>query len=222
MKQWWLALVGVVVLVVPAQAGLFDRGPGPWMAYGPYTGGHAYSYNTAYSYGFAFSAADTWRIDPIAYPAGIYPPTNYGQRIYYHVFPQKQPAVSDISVPGEDGLPALMHPGLPPTSLGVPPAPVPVPGPLPNLQVVPAVATQGPPATIRVVVPYNAELWVEKEKTNQTGMERTFTLPPMTPGKLYVVNLRATWVENGKTVEQFRVVGIKAGETAKVNFLTRR
>jgi len=99
--------------------------------------------------------------------------------------------------------------------------PVVVPGPLPGLQAVPAQA-QAAPATVRVVVPANAEVWLDREKTNQTGMERAFVLPPLAPGKLHVVNVRASWVANGQVVEQFRVVGIKAGETAKVNFLEQR
>jgi uncharacterized protein (TIGR03000 family) len=65
-------------------------------------------------------------------------------------------------------------------------------------------------------------LWLEKEKTTQTGMERTITLPPVAPGKTHVYTLRATWVENGRVVDQFRAVGIRAGENAKVNFLMQR
>jgi uncharacterized protein (TIGR03000 family) len=59
----------------PSWAGFlgFGSGIGPAMFYGPYTGGHRYSYNVAYSYGFAFNAADTWRSDPLAYPAGVDP-----------------------------------------------------------------------------------------------------------------------------------------------------
>src|SRR5438270_3402526 len=79
MRRFSLALLLVLALGgLPARAGLFDRGIGGAMYYGPYTGGHAYSYNVAYSYGFAFSPADTWRRDPVAYPAGIYPYRPYG------------------------------------------------------------------------------------------------------------------------------------------------
>jgi uncharacterized protein (TIGR03000 family) len=174
----------------------------------------------AYSYGFAFSAADTWRRDPIAYPAGVYPYRPYGRPILYRIFPQTPGSVPPISVPGEDGLPVLVHPGVAHDSLATPA--VIVPGPLPALQPVPADPTvqgEARPATIRVVVPYNAEVWVEKEKTTQTGMERAFVLPPLAPGKTHVYSVRASWTENGRAVEQVRVVGIRAGETAKVNFL---
>ncbi len=221
MKQAWLALVCVVVAAGTARAGLFGGGIGSAMQYGPYTGGHAYSYNVAYSYGLSFSAADSWRRDPIAYPAGVYPYRPYGRPILYRVFPQTPGSVPPISVPGEDGLPVLAHPGLPPAAaLPVPPAVI-VPGSLPALQPVPGVA-EARPATIRVVVPYNAEVWLDREKTTQTGMERAFALPPLPPGKLHVVSVRASWLENGRVVEQVRAVGIKAGETAKVNFLMQR
>jgi uncharacterized protein (TIGR03000 family) len=218
MKRFWFALLGAVVVILPAQAGLFNRGIGSAMEYGPYTGGHAYSYNVAYSYGFAFSAADTWRRDPLAYPAGVYPYRPYGRPILYRVFPQTPGAPAPISVPGEDGLPILVNPGVPGTALDHPA--VVVPGAIPALQAVPAADTR--PATIRIIVPYNAEVWLEKEKLTQTGMERAFTLPPLAPGKTHIYTLRASWTENGKAIEQFRVVGIRAGETAKVNFLMQQ
>src|SRR5437879_3899193 len=68
------ALALALASAAPAGAGFlgFGEGIGPAMWYGPYTGGHMYSYNVAYGYGFAFSAADTWRRDPLAYPYGPY------------------------------------------------------------------------------------------------------------------------------------------------------
>ena len=45
---------------------------------------------------------------------------------------------------------------------------------------------------------------------------------PREANKTYVYTVRATWGENGRAVDQFRVVGVKAGETAKVNFLSQR
>jgi uncharacterized protein (TIGR03000 family) len=219
MKRFSLSLLVVVVGALPAWAGLFNRGIGSAMEYGPYTGGHAYSYNVAYSYGFAFSAADTWRRDYYAYPAGVYPYRPYGQPIFCRVFPQTPGSVPPISVQGEDGLPILVHPGVPPTALATPA--VVVPGPMPALHAVP-VLDQARAATIRVVVPYNAQVWLEKEQRTETGMERVFTLPPLTPGKTHIYTVRAAWTENGRPVEQVRVVGIRAGETAKVNFLMQR
>src|SRR5947209_10362410 len=69
-----LAALGLILSAgtVSAEFLGFGGGIGPAMWYGPYTGGHMYSYNVAYGYGFAFSAADTWRRDPLAYPASPY------------------------------------------------------------------------------------------------------------------------------------------------------
>jgi uncharacterized protein (TIGR03000 family) len=198
-----------------AHGGWFTRGVGD---YGPYTGGHGYSYNVAYSYGFAWSAADTWRRDIFAYPGGIYPYRPYERPIYYRVFPK--PETPYISVPGPDGLPTLIHP-LPhadavlpyePTLL-TPPAGAP---PTPNLLPVPDATAKA--ATIRVKAPEAAEVWVEKEQLPGAGGERTFQTAPLTGGRTQIFSLRAKWSEGGREVEQYRVVGVKAGETARVTF----
>jgi uncharacterized protein (TIGR03000 family) len=213
MKNCWLALATATVLGIgSAQAGPFNQGIGDAMYYGPYTGGHGYSYNTAYGYGFAFSSADTWRRDPFAYPAGVYPYRPYERPISCTIFPK--PAVPYISVPGPDGLPILLPSAVPaeaPTVI--------VPGtPAPVLQPVPVTATAPGCATIRVSVPEAAEVWIEKEKTTQKGSERVFQSPPLTPGKTQIYSIRAKWNDGGREVEQFRVVGVRAGETAKVTF----
>lgn len=210
MKRFGFAVVAALALGTAAQAGPFNKGIGSAMIYGPYTGGHNYSYNVAYSYGFAFSSADTWRRDPFAYPAGVYPYRPNGQPIYHRVYPKGPDQVPPISVPAEDGLPVLMHPGV---SSG---ASLPIGGgEAVALQPVPA---QQGSATIKIVAPPNAEVWVDREKV-AGGMALT---PPLQAGKTYVYTVRATWTQDGRNVEQIRVVGIRAGETAKVDFLTPR
>jgi uncharacterized protein (TIGR03000 family) len=92
---------------------------------------------------------------------------------------------------------------------------------MPALYPVP-VLDQARPATIRVVVPYNAQVWLEKEQSSESGMDRAFVLPALAPGKLHIYTVRAAWSENGRAVDQIRVVGIRAGETARVNFLMQR
>src|SRR5262249_19547681 len=89
---------------------------------------------------------------------------------------------------------------------------------VPNLAPVPP-NNAARPVTIRVTAPYNAEVWLEKDRLTGTGLERVFVSAPVAPGKTHIYSLRASWVENGKPVEQVRVVGVKAGETARVNFL---
>jgi uncharacterized protein (TIGR03000 family) len=226
MRKLTLALLAGFLTSAAALAGPFNEGIGSAMIYGPYTGGHNYSYNTAYSYGFAFSSADTWRRDLFAYPAGVYPYRPNGQPIYYRVCPRKD--VPPISVPGEDGLPVLVHPGLGDGAIGD--VSTAVPGgvvalqPVPTQTAAPALAPVAPavPATIKVLAPPGAEVWLEKQKLPGDGAERAATTPPLAANKTYVYTVRATWTENGRAVDQFRVVGVRAGETAKVNFLVQR
>src|SRR5262245_11779316 len=179
MTKRWVLLACALGAAAQAEAGPFNGGIGPSMYYGPYTGGHGYSYNVAYSYGFAFSSADTWRRDPLAYPAGVYPyPLGpYPPRRW--LFPTDSPTyhgphAAVVAAPVEVS---------PTASLPLQP----VPGML---------ATSA--ATIRVRVPADAEVWFGLEKTTQTGPERTFQSPPVPPGRSYVYSVRARWVEGGK------------------------
>ena len=65
-------------------------------------------------------------------------------------------------------------------------------------------------------------MWLEKQKLEGTSAERAASTPPLEANKTYVYTVRATWTENGQPIDQFRVVGVKAGETAKVSFLKPR
>jgi uncharacterized protein (TIGR03000 family) len=227
MTRTTLAVVLTTALASsPADAGwLFPKGVGN---YGPYTGGHGYSYATAYHYGFAWSAADTWNRDIFAYPAGISPYRPYGKPISKTVFPH--PETPYIAVPGPRDLPMLVKPPAHPIDEVVPVLPgMSMPIATPHLQPVPATLPQpaavpaapqaaATSATIKMQVPPTAEVWVEKEKLAQAGAERVFQTPPLPPGRMQIINVRAKWVEAGREVEQFRVVGVRSGETARLTF----
>jgi uncharacterized protein (TIGR03000 family) len=226
MTRFSVALaLGAALASSPAHASwLFPKGVGN---YGPYTGGHGYSYATAYHYGFAWSAADTWNRDIFAYPAGISPYRPYGKPISKTVFPH--PDTPYIAVPGPGGLPTLVKPSAHPIEELVPGAMAPIGAPI--LQPVPAglpasvtapVGVAVPPSTtagtIKMQVPPGAEVWIDKEKLSQAGAERVYQTPPLTPGRMQVISVRAKWIDGGREVEQFRVVGVRSGETAKVTF----
>lgn len=235
MRRFSSALLVTLSLLPSARAGIFNQGIGSAMIYGPYTGGHAYSYNTAYSYGFAFSPADTWRRDPFAYPAGISPYRPFGRPIFHRVFPKSEGPY--VSVPGPDGLPVLVKPDAgaigtddqPVTGVPVPqkdpltpqaavPGLRPVPGSAPAAPVANVSNTEGT-ARIRVVAPAAAEVWVEKESLPANGAtERIFQTRALPEGKMQVYAVRARWIEGGRPVEQYRVVGVRAGETARLTF----
>jgi uncharacterized protein (TIGR03000 family) len=210
MSKYWLTLANAVLLANVGHAGLFDFSSGA-MNYGPYTGGHAYSYNVAYGYGFAFSPADTWRRDIFAYPGGVAPYRPNEWPIVCTVFPR--PAVPYVSVPGPDGLYRLVPAG----SLDAEGLPVVSPGAVAGLQPVPA-GDARLCARIRVIVPAGAEVWFDKTKTTQDGTDRVFETPPLTPGKTHIYTVRARWTDGTRDVEQFRVMGVRAGETAKLTF----
>ncbi|MGL4552471.1 MAG: hypothetical protein ACRC33_14960 [Gemmataceae bacterium] len=202
------ALFTAVALVGCVHAGPFGfgKGIGSAMYYGPYTGGHRYSYNTAYSYGLSFNAADSWRRDPIAYPAGIYPYRPDEKPILHRAWPVG-PVGPPISVTGEDGLPVLAAP-VPSTSV----APLPL-APAPVVALKPVPAAVGGSALIKFAAPEGAEVYVEKERV--TG--DVYQTPPL-EGRMQVYSVRAKWLRDGREVEQFRVVGVRPGETARLTF----
>ena len=218
MTRTMAAVAGCVLLAAaPAWAGPFNQGIGSAMIYGPYTGGHGYSYNVAYSYGFPFSAADTWKRDIFAYPAGVSPYRPYGRPIYCRVYPK--PATPLMAVPDEDGLPTLVP--VPSDGRAAPAPPVslsPVTPDLPTVRQLPAAAAR--PATVRIQAPAGAEVWVDKAKLAGEGAELSYKTEELAAGKMRIVSVRAKWKEAGRDVEQFRVVGVKAGETARVKFGT--
>src|SRR5207245_641837 len=70
-----------------------------------------------------------------------------------------------------------------------------------------------------VVVPADAELFFDGDATTQTGTERLFVTPPLTPGTTFHYNLVARWKTDGKAVEQKRTVDVTSGGRVRVNFL---
>ncbi|MFN4259718.1 MAG: TIGR03000 domain-containing protein [Gemmataceae bacterium] len=86
-----------------------------------------------------------------------------------------------------------------------------------------AVTTTATPASniaqVEMVLPTtNAEVWVDGYKTTSTGTTRTFHSPPLTPGKKYHYQIRASWVQNGETMTEERTIPVAAGQQSIVNF----
>jgi uncharacterized protein (TIGR03000 family) len=75
-------------------------------------------------------------------------------------------------------------------------------------------------ATIEVMVPGDAQLWFDDNKTQQTGPMRIFETPPLTEGKSGTYEIRATWTDpSGQSVTKTRTVQIAPNQHSKVNFL---
>jgi uncharacterized protein (TIGR03000 family) len=77
-------------------------------------------------------------------------------------------------------------------------------------------------AHIWLRVPAGATVWVDGNKTQQTGEARHFLSPPLTPGKSYTYQLRVRWMKDGKPVEQNRDVAVHAGSHVSLDITRPR
>jgi len=74
-------------------------------------------------------------------------------------------------------------------------------------------------AQVRVKCPPNAQIWFDGTTTTQLGGDRLFYSPRLQPGKEYEYNVKASWNENGKPVEQTRTITVAAGRTVDLNLM---
>jgi uncharacterized protein (TIGR03000 family) len=65
---------------------------------------------------------------------------------------------------------------------------------------------------MEVRVPENATLYIQGQKSDTTGTARRFVSAALEPGRNYVYELRATWMDaNGKLVDRSKKVDVQAG-----------
>jgi uncharacterized protein (TIGR03000 family) len=74
------------------------------------------------------------------------------------------------------------------------------------------------PATVVVMLPADAELWFQGQKTKLTGAERTFTSPALERGASYTYDVKARWTKDGEPVEKTRSIKVRAGERTTLDF----
>src|SRR5438046_1893237 len=72
-------------------------------------------------------------------------------------------------------------------------------------------------ALLVVRLPAGATLTIDSTPTKQTGAERTFLSPPLTPGKTYAYELKATWEEGGRARSVTREATVYAGRRTVVD-----
>jgi uncharacterized protein (TIGR03000 family) len=77
-------------------------------------------------------------------------------------------------------------------------------------------------ATVRLVVPADAKVRFDERETKQSGTDRLFETPPLTPGSDYFYQVTARWQEGGKEVVQTRTLRVRANETSTLDFTTPR
>lgn len=71
--------------------------------------------------------------------------------------------------------------------------------------------------TVRLSDP-EAQVWFENQLMTQRGLERLFYASSLTPGMRYTYTVRARWTENGRTMDQQRLVDIEPGRTVTIDF----
>lgn len=76
------------------------------------------------------------------------------------------------------------------------------------------------PAPVHVIVwvPPDAQVWFDDVKTSQVGPAREFISPALPTDRLLVYHIRATWMEDGKPVEQSQAVEVRGGQRVAVRF----
>lgn len=73
-------------------------------------------------------------------------------------------------------------------------------------------------AMVQVIVPADAKVWFDGTSTKQTGTDREFVTPKLTPGDNYSYTVKAQWMEDGKPVDRTMKVKVQANKVSLVDF----
>jgi uncharacterized protein (TIGR03000 family) len=73
-------------------------------------------------------------------------------------------------------------------------------------------------ALVDVKVPADAQVWFDDSRTRQTGSNRQFESPSLTPGKTYTYDIRARWMGDDGEVTRTKHVTVRAGARVTVDF----
>lgn len=118
-------------------------------------------------------------------------------------------AYYDAGVPNQ-----VTFPGRVPVSIASLTAPVPT---------APPAAPAAPPSPTRgrvdVKVRKDATLWVQGQKSAQSGTVRHFVTGDLEPGVAYTYRIKASWTENGHKVTVEQPVTVRAGTRDSVTFV---
>jgi uncharacterized protein (TIGR03000 family) len=68
-------------------------------------------------------------------------------------------------------------------------------------------------------VPSDGKVWFDGEPTRQTGEEREFVTPPLTPGRDYTYDVRVQAMENGRNVDEHRTVHVSANMWSDIDLM---
>jgi len=158
----------------------------------PYYGGYGSGYG-GYGYGGYYSGYGYY---PRYYSSYYYPSYSYSSYPQYYV----EPSMSYYST-------------VPNTSYY---------SPAPSTTYESQLPAPAEAATTRIQVHLpapDAEVWIAGKRMSQSGMDRNFVSPALTPGRTYTYEVRARWTtRDGQVAEQNRTVSFRAGETVNVDF----
>lgn len=73
------------------------------------------------------------------------------------------------------------------------------------------------PATLRVLVPGDAEVFFEDEMVPGDGFVRDLSTVPLVPDRSYLYEVRARWTQDGRTVARKQMVRVRAGDSIVVD-----
>ncbi len=75
-------------------------------------------------------------------------------------------------------------------------------------------------ATVEVLVPAGASVWINGSPTTLTGEDRIFTSPPLEPGQTYQYEVKAQWMRGAKQVAETQMIQVAAGQRSVADFLS--
>lgn len=133
---------------------------------------------------------------PGNYPNGLYGGFYSYYPAYGYEYGYNQP---NITINYNNVLP---EPYVPPRNFAVPP---------------PAPSEHPDTARLTLQVPSGAEVFLQGKKVDLTT--NTFESPDLAPGESYTFDVRVTWMEKGKQVEQKRTLVMKAGERQSLQYI---
>jgi uncharacterized protein (TIGR03000 family) len=110
-----------------------------------------------------------------------------------------------------------------PYAYGYPAYPYPAyAGPNPNampIQVSQASGVISNEVTLMIHTPSEATVWINGNKTTQTGANREFVSTGLAQGRSYTFDIRAEWKDsNGQLLEHERRIPVQAGERRLIDF----
>jgi uncharacterized protein (TIGR03000 family) len=74
-------------------------------------------------------------------------------------------------------------------------------------------------AHLQLIVPSDALVWFDGDKTTQTGPEREYVSPPLPPGKKFTYDVRVKYLKpDGQVVDETRPIHVRANDWWTVDF----